>query len=67
MTGAGELIASSSSLDGIRKLEMDLTFSTAYHKLTTKASYEFNEPVLMQYLESDYDNFDEFINAIKID
>jgi hypothetical protein len=67
VTGAGELIASSSSLDGIRKLEMDLTFSTAYHKLTTKASYEFNEPVLMQYLESDYDNFDEFINAIKID
>ena len=67
LTGSNQLIVSASSLNSIRKLEVDLTFSTVYTLLELKDSYEFNEPVLMQYLESDFSNFEDFISAIKLD
>ncbi|NLD11006.1 hypothetical protein [Aminicella lysinilytica] len=67
LTGDGQLIIAANSLDDIQRLEMDLTFSTLYADLKLKNSYEFNEPVLAQYLESDFSDFMDFIDAIKLD
>lgn len=62
-----QLLAAASTMENIRKLEIDLTLSSAYAYLDTDSSYEFNEPVLMHYLESDFTSFSEFIEAIKLD
>jgi hypothetical protein len=62
-----QLIAAAGSLTNIRKLELDLTLSAAYRFLELDASYEFNEPVVTHFLESEYTSFSDFVEAIKVD
>ena len=67
MDDSGQLLVSSATLRNIRKLELDLHFSPLREKLTPVSSFEFNEPVLMQYLDSDFTDFLEFIDSIKVE
>ncbi|MDY2960410.1 MAG: hypothetical protein SOR72_06420 [Hornefia sp.] len=62
-----EFLAASATLRGIRRLELDINTSPVKKKLTLQGNYEFNEPVLLQYLESDFTNFEEYINAISVE
>ncbi len=64
---SGELLIASPTLRGIRKLELNLNISRLKPMLKTNAGFEFNEPVLLQYLESDFTSFLSFIDAIKAD
>ena len=67
LTGNGQLIIAANSLKDIQLLEMDLALSAMYSGLELRNSFEFNEPVLAQYLESDFSDFMDFIDAIKLD
>lgn len=67
VTRGGQLLASANNLASIRKLELDLALSGMAGNLEIEGSYEFNEPVLMQFLDSDFSSFTEFIEAIKLD
>ena len=66
MTGQGQLIAAAATLQDIRRLEVDLHFSDAKYDLTMSGSYEFNQPVLSQFLQSGYTDFNRFIEAITL-
>lgn len=63
----GELLVAAPTLRGIRKLELNLNISKLKPLLNAKGSFEFNEPVLIQYLESAFTDFLSFIDAIKAD
>ena len=61
-----QLLVASATLRGIRKLELDLHISPVKKHLSIQGSYEFNEPVLLEYLESGFTNFEEYINTISV-
>lgn len=60
----GEFLASSSSKRNQRQLELDLHFSPQKDRFSLVSCLELNEPVLLQYLNSPFYDFMEFIDAI---
>ena len=62
---AGQLISAAYSLDEIRCLELDLGTSSFGKKLVPIAKYEFQEPVLYEFIQSGFDDFELFVDAIK--
>ncbi len=61
----GELIVASPTLESIRRMELDIQFSRVQNMIESQGSFEFNEPVVMQYLESDFPSFLDFMEAIQ--
>lgn len=61
----GQLITAAYTLDDTRRLETDLSTSTLGRKLIPVARYEFREPILYEYIQSGFDDFELFIEAIK--
>ena len=65
LTDYGQLILASYSLRDIRFLENKLKMSMLAPFLITTAKYEFKEPVLFEFIQSDFDDFDEFLDYIR--
>lgn len=65
MDKSGEFLLASPSEDNIEDLEADLLFSHHSHSFKYIGSYEFNEPILLQYFESDFPSFMEFIAKVQ--
>lgn len=65
LTDFGQLIASAYSLQDIRYLENKLKVSPLAPFLMVTAKYEFKEPVLFEFIQSDFEDFDDFLEFIK--
>lgn len=65
LTDYGQLIASAYSLQDIRYLENKLKMSMLAPFLMVTAKYEFKEPVLFEFIQSDFEDFDDFLEYIK--
>ncbi len=61
----GQLIVSSFSLSGIHALEKELRKSVLAPYLMATAKYEFKEPVLYEFIQSDFEDFNEFLDFIR--
>ena len=64
ITSTGQLICSSNTQHDMALLELDLVFSPIYRSLDLIGNYEFNEPVMAQFLSSGYDDFNDFMSQI---
>ena len=65
VSDSGQLISASYSLEEIRQLEIDLGTSSCGRKLIPTAKYEFQEPVLYEFIQSGFEDFELFVDAIK--
>lgn len=65
ITDFGQLIVSSYSLSGIHALEKDLRKSVLAPYLIATAKYEFKEPVLYEFIQSDFEDFSDFLSFIR--
>ena len=64
VTDYGQLILSSSTLKNIQSMEKKMMGSPLGHILLPGSKYEFKEPVLYEFIQSDFDDFDEFIEYL---
>lgn len=64
ITSFGEFIVSASSRESIIKLERSLLHSPVGTFLLPTGKYEFQEPVLLNFVHSGFMDFDEFLQAI---
>ena len=62
---SGQLICAAYSLDEIHCLEADLATSPLRKSLLPISKYEFQEPVLYEFIQSGFDDFELFVDAIK--
>ena len=59
-----QLVLSSFSADGIRAMESDF-FQSGYSVYTSLVSkYQFKEPVLYDFISSDFEDFEDFVTFI---
>ena len=65
LTDFGQLIASAYTLQDIRYLENKLKVSPLAPFLMVTAKYEFKEPVLFEFIQSDFEDFDDFLEFIR--
>ena len=65
ITDYGQLIVSAYSLSGIHALEKDLRKSVLAPYLMATAKYEFKEPILYEFIQSDFEDFNEFLDFIR--
>ena len=65
LTDFGQLIASAYTLQDIRYLENKLKMSPLAPFLMVTAKYEFKEPVLFEFIQSDFEDFDDFLEFIR--
>ena len=65
LTDFGQLIVAAYTLQEIRYLENQLKVSPLAPFLIPTAKYEFKEPVLFEFMQSDFEDFDDFLNFIR--
>ena len=65
MTDYGQLITGAYTLPAIWEAERKLQKSALGMVLMPIGKYEFKEPVLLDFVQSDYDDFEEFLEDIK--
>jgi len=61
-----QLILASYSLEGIRSLEADLAESRMSQYVVPISKYEFKEPVLFEFMNSVFDDFEDFVETISL-
>lgn len=66
LSDSGQLLAVAYDLPAIHALEKDLRKSVLSPYVVATDKYEFKEPVLYDYVESDFDDFNEFIEFIQV-
>ena len=59
-----QLILSSYSLADIRRMELDLASSPMAPYIVPISKYEFKDPVLFDFINSSFDDFEDFVAAI---
>ncbi len=67
ITDFGQFLISSYSLKNIRQMEDRISSSPLGKMLMPTAKYEFKEPVLYEFIQSDYEDFEEFMEFLTID
>lgn len=65
LTNYGQLIVAAYNLSDIRYLENKLKTSPLAPFLIVTAKYEFKEPVLFEFMQSDFEDFEDFLSFIK--
>lgn len=65
LTDYGQLIIAAYSLVSIHQLEKRLAKSPLAPFLMPTAKYEFHEPVLFEFINSDFEDFEDFLEVIK--
>lgn len=61
----GQIIAAAYSLEAIHYLEQQIRKSTLYSSLMITAKYEFKEPLLYEFINSGFEDFDDFLDLVK--
>ena len=61
----GQMIIASYNVRSIQSLEMDLRKSPLKNYLSMTAKYEFKEPILYEFIQSDFDDFEDFLEFIR--
>ena len=64
VTYNSQLIAESYTEEGMKKLESDLIHSEIAGKLIPISKYYFNNPIMFDFIQSDEDDFEEFISLV---
>lgn len=64
VTDYGQLILSASTLKNIQSMENKILKSPLGHILIAGSKFEFKEPVLYEFIQSDFDDFDEFVEYL---
>ncbi len=64
VTSFGQLIAAAYSLENICSLEKDLSRSDLAKYLAIVSKYEFKDPILYDFIRSDFENFEEFLEYV---
>lgn len=67
VTDFGQLIVAAYTLDSIRQIEQSLQKSCMNALVLPTAKYEFKEPVLYEFVHSDFEDFDDFLDSLRID
>lgn len=67
LTDFGQLIVGAYTLPSIWEAERKLQKSQLGMMVIPTAKFEFKEPVLLDFVQSDYEDFDDFLNDIKGD
>ena len=67
ITNYGQCLVASYDLHHIHSLEQSLQRSSFGSCLVPVAKYEFKEPVLYDFIQSDYEDFDDFLHDIQSD
>ena len=67
VSAGGQLIAAAYNLSDIRALEHDLGQSAFARRLIPTGKFEFQEPVLYEFIHSGFDDFNQFVDAIQRD
>lgn len=65
LTDYGQLVVAAYNLSDIRYLENKLKASPLAPFLIVTAKYEFKEPVLFEFIQSDFEDFEDFLSFIK--
>ncbi|MGC2873215.1 hypothetical protein ACDL92_08015 [Ihubacter sp. mB4P-1] len=65
ISNGGQLLCAAYTIDDIRALEHDLSNSSFAKKLIPTAKYEFQEPVLYEFIQSGFEEFNTFVDAIR--
>ena len=63
----GQLIVAAYSLNAIREVEVGLQKSPLNALILPTAKYEFKEPVLYEFIHSDFEDFDDFLDSLRVD
>lgn len=66
LTDSGQLLAAAYSLPEIHDLEKDLRKSVLAPYVVATGKYEFKEPVLYEFVESNFDDFNDFLEFIQL-
>ena len=61
VTAFGQLIAAAYSIENIHSLERDLRRSDLSKYLALVSKYEFKEPILYDFVQSDFEDFEDYI------
>lgn len=61
----GQLLSAAYSLEEIKLLEKDLGSALIGKSLLVRSKYEFQEPVLYEFIQSGFEDFEDFVAAIK--
>ena len=64
VSDSGQLISTAYSLEEIEIMEQNLINSPLKDQLLTVSKYEFPDTLLYEFIESDFGDFDSFVNAI---
>ena len=65
ITDFGQMIIAAYSIKGIHAMEKELRKSALSQSLLPVSKYEFKEPVLYEFIQSDFEDFEEFLDFIK--
>ena len=66
LSDSGQLLAVAYDLPAIHALEKDLRKSVLSPYVVATDKFEFKEPVLYDYVESEFDDFNEFLEFIQV-
>lgn len=64
ITDFGQLIIAAYNLSEIHEIEKRLKSSNAENYIFATAKYEFKEPILYEFIQSDFDDFTEFLDFL---
>lgn len=65
VTDYGELILGSYNKFSIEKFEMEILTSSIGHTLMPISKYEFHDPVLFDFVHSQFERFDDFVGFVQ--
>ena len=66
LTDFGQLIACAYSADDVDRLEETIAKSTLAPYLEVTGRYEFREPVLFEFIKSNFEDFDDFLDFLGV-
>jgi len=61
----GQMIIAAYSMKGIHSMEKELRKKSMSNVLMPVSKYEFKEPVLYEFIQSEFEDFEEFLDFIK--
>jgi len=64
VSDGGQFICASYGVDEVLQLEWDLVRSPYRKKLVPVDKYQFKEPIMYEFIQSGFDNFEDFVEAI---
>lgn len=67
ITDMGQFVLAAYSLSAIHELENSLRKTSLDRYLLPTAKYEFKEPILYEFIQSDFDDFTDFIESLSDD